>query len=62
MLNLISNALKSTFEGSIAVRLVDRGDHAELVVRDTGTGIPEHEIGHLFERFRRVEKRSPSHT
>jgi PAS domain S-box-containing protein len=55
VLNLISNALKSTFEGSIAVRLVDRGDHAELVVRDTGTGIAEEEIPRLFERFRRIE-------
>src|SRR5262249_33665733 len=55
VLNLISNALKSTFDGSIAVRLYDRGDHAELVVRDTGTGIAENEIPHLFERFRRIE-------
>ncbi|HEY7404569.1 MAG TPA: ATP-binding protein [Candidatus Angelobacter sp.] len=55
VLNLISNALKSTFNGSVAVRLTDRGDHAELVVRDTGTGIAENEIPHLFERFRRIE-------
>jgi PAS domain S-box-containing protein len=55
VLNLISNALKSTFEGSITVRLEDKSDHAELTVSDTGTGIPEEEIGHLFERFRRIE-------
>jgi PAS domain S-box-containing protein len=55
VLNLLSNALKSTFEGAIAVRLVDHGDHAELMVRDTGTGIPEEEIPRLFERFRRIE-------
>ncbi len=55
VLNLISNALKSTFEGYIAVRLADQGDHAELTVEDTGAGIPEQELGHLFERFRRVE-------
>lgn len=55
VLNLISNALKSTFEGSITVRLRDHADHIELTVADTGTGIPEAEIGHLFERFRRIE-------
>jgi PAS domain S-box-containing protein len=55
VLNLISNALKSTFHGSIAVRLINRPDHVELAVRDTGTGIAEEEIPRLFERFRRIE-------
>ena len=32
---------------------IDTG--AQLVVRDTGTGIPESEIPHLFERFNRIE-------
>ena len=55
VLNLISNALKSTFEGSIAVRLKHKTGHAELTVSDTGTGIAQEEISHLFERFRRIE-------
>jgi PAS domain S-box-containing protein len=55
VLNLLSNALKSTFEGGVAVSLKDCSDHVELKVRDTGTGIPEREIPHLFERFRRIE-------
>ena len=55
VLNLLSNALKSTFEGEIAVKIRSIGSGMELEVRDTGTGIPEHEIAHLFERFRRVE-------
>jgi PAS domain S-box-containing protein len=55
VLNLISNALKSTFHGSIELELVSKADHVEFSVRDTGTGIPEHELPHLFERFRRVE-------
>jgi signal transduction histidine kinase len=57
VLNLMSNAFKFTFEGEIAVTVrssADGGD-AELVVRDTGTGIPEAELPHLFERFHRVE-------
>lgn len=55
VLNLISNALKSTFRGSIELELVSKADHVEFSVHDTGTGIPEHELPHLFERFRRVE-------
>jgi signal transduction histidine kinase len=55
VLNLLSNALKFTFAGSIDVCLRWCADHAELSVRDTGTGIPAHELPHLFERFHRVQ-------
>jgi signal transduction histidine kinase/PAS domain-containing protein len=55
ILNLLSNALKSTFDGGIAVSVRDAGDHAEVAVRDTGTGIPKEELHTLFERFRRIE-------
>ena len=55
VLNLLSNAFKFTFEGGIAVALLDAGDHVELKVADTGIGIPEHELPRLFERFHRIE-------
>jgi signal transduction histidine kinase len=55
VLNLLSNALKSTFDGEIRVVLSTDGSAAELKVADTGTGIPERDLPHLFERFRRVE-------
>ncbi|ABD08512.1 PAS/PAC sensor hybrid histidine kinase [Rhodopseudomonas palustris HaA2] len=57
VLNLLSNAFKFTFEGEIAVTLrpTPDGRSAEIVVRDTGTGIPPDEIPHLFERFRRID-------
>jgi signal transduction histidine kinase len=62
VLNLLSNALKFTFEGSIGVSVLWRGDHAELEVRDTGAGIPENELPRLFERFHRVHgARSRTH-
>ncbi len=54
VLNLLSNALKFTFEGEIAVQLTWHGDHATLSVRDTGVGIPADELPRLFERFHRV--------
>jgi len=55
VLNLLSNAFKYTLEGRIAVRLTARDGLALLAVEDTGTGIPEHELPRLFERFHRVE-------
>ncbi len=54
VLNLVSNALKFTFDGSIQVRLEDAGEHALLTVADTGSGIPADELPRLFERFHRV--------
>jgi signal transduction histidine kinase/DNA-binding response OmpR family regulator len=55
VLNLLSNAFKFTFEGGITVALRADGGQAELTVRDTGVGIPAHELPRLFERFHRVE-------
>ena len=55
VLNLISNAFKFTFQGKISVTVKPSGDFAQLQVKDTGTGIPGHEVPHLFERFYRVQ-------
>jgi signal transduction histidine kinase/CheY-like chemotaxis protein len=55
VLNLLSNAFKFTFEGEIAVTLRAVGRSVELQVRDTGVGIPPHELPRLFERFHRIE-------
>jgi signal transduction histidine kinase len=55
VLNLLSNAFKHTFNGSIAVTLRWCVDHVELAVADTGVGIPAAELPRLFERFHRVK-------
>lgn len=62
VLNLLSNALKFTFEGTISIRLRAEPGVVKLEVQDTGTGIPPHELPRLFERFHRIEgARSRSH-
>jgi PAS domain S-box-containing protein len=62
VLNLLSNAFKHTFEGSITVRTLVRDQHAVLEVADTGVGIPAEQLGHIFERFHRVpDTRSRTH-
>ena len=55
VLNLLSNAFKFTFAGEIEVRLWAENGYAHLSVRDTGIGIPAHELPRLFERFHRVD-------
>ena len=55
VLNLVSNAFKFTFDGKISISLRQSGGDVELRVRDTGVGIPEHELPRLFDRFHRIE-------
>jgi signal transduction histidine kinase/DNA-binding response OmpR family regulator len=62
VLNLLSNALKFTFEGSIGVALFVRSGLAVLVIRDSGVGIAAAELPRVFERFHRIEgTRSRTH-
>jgi heavy metal sensor kinase len=53
--NLLSNALKFTPEGG-KVRMALNGlpDRIEIVVEDTGQGIPTEHLPHIFDRFYRV--------
>ncbi|MCB0942376.1 MAG: SpoIIE family protein phosphatase [Mycobacterium sp.] len=55
VLNLLSNALKFTFDGSITVRVARRGSEAVVTLTDTGVGVPATEMPRLFERFHRIE-------
>lgn len=52
--NLVSNALKFTHEGTISVTMQEQQHQVVLLVSDTGIGIPEAELPHIFERFHRV--------
>ena len=55
--NLVENGIKyNRSGGSLNVTLFRQEDMAVLEVADTGVGIPQDAIGHLFERFYRVDK------
>ncbi|HEY1239437.1 MAG TPA: ATP-binding protein [Bryobacteraceae bacterium] len=55
VLNLLSNAFKFTLNGKVTVRLECNDSEAALSVSDTGVGIQEAELPHIFERFHRIE-------
>ena len=55
--NLVENAIKYNIPGGkIGITLHRLDDNAVLKVQDTGVGIPEDALKHVFERFYRVDK------
>jgi two-component system, sensor histidine kinase and response regulator len=56
LINLIGNAIKFTERGEVEVRFEAVEDARwQIVVRDTGIGIPTEAINYLFEEFRQVD-------
>jgi two-component Ni(II)/redox sensor kinase NrsS len=56
LINLLSNALQhSPAGGTVRVGLQRRGRGIQLVVQDSGSGIPVEEQGRIFERFHRLD-------
>ncbi len=51
LLNLLSNAARYTMQGSISIELSPAEYHVLLKVADTGPGIPESDLPHIFEPF-----------
>jgi signal transduction histidine kinase len=57
VLNLVSNAIKyNRPNGSVIIRSEGRDKETLVSIQDTGMGIPEEAIPHLFEKFYRVRE------
>jgi signal transduction histidine kinase/DNA-binding LytR/AlgR family response regulator len=56
LLNLVSNAVKFTLEGTVVVWLSETGDGLVIEVEDTGIGVPESKRHLLFREFTQVHE------
>ena len=57
LMNIITNALKYTPDGGrIDIYSGRAGNRVWVKIEDTGVGIPEEDLAHVFERFYRVDK------
>ncbi|MEG3862600.1 ATP-binding protein [Microcoleus sp. herbarium12] len=57
LVNLISNAVKFTHQGCIRIEVQElNGDRLSIAVRDTGIGISETDLPHIFDKFRQADQ------
>ena len=63
LINLVNNAIKFTDQGSVDVCFCSLADQAavEFCVRDTGIGIAEEFLPHIFEKFRQIDSSTTRH-
>ncbi|MFZ5916568.1 MAG: ATP-binding protein [Chloroflexota bacterium] len=55
--NLVDNAIKYTFQGSVTVGLAEQNAQVVVWVKDTGIGIEAQHFPRLFEKFHRIKRR-----
>ena len=54
--NLVHNSIKYTLKGSVVVKYLGNSSYKKIEVTDTGIGIAEEYIPHLFEKFSQEEE------
>jgi signal transduction histidine kinase len=65
LINLLGNAIKFTREGTVKLRLsaqlADEPGRTRLCfeIKDSGVGMPQHELGCIFEPFERMRNADP---
>ncbi|MEM7017541.1 MAG: AAA family ATPase, partial [Pseudomonadota bacterium] len=55
LLNLLSNANKFTHEGDVSLDIFEQDDRLIFKITDSGIGIPEEKLEHIFEPFHQVD-------
>lgn len=53
--NLVDNAIKYTLKGEVIIDVTGDEEHVTISVADSGIGIPKEDMGHLFQKFYRID-------
>lgn len=57
IINLLDNAIKFSFEGTvISIRVYEKNKHVCVDIADCGIGISEKDLPHIFDRFYKTDK------
>ncbi len=54
--NLIANAIRYTQQGFVKVECSQEENHCRIAVSDSGIGIPQDQLSHIFEEFHQVDR------